>query len=148
MGSRVNSILVLAGFMFRVTCLAQTAAETNSTLPVRATPATNAIESFQLKKGFRIELVAAEPLVVSPVAIAFDENGRLLKAHFRGLDIRRSGFEEFHSAQVARQIQVFYEGTLAMIIKVTDLSTTGDFSSASFEFPKHKWQRAFTDEVR
>lgn len=78
----------------------------------------------------------------------FDENGRLLKAHFRGLDIRRSGFEEFHSAQVARQIQVFYEGTLAMIIKVTDLSTTGDFSSASFEFPKHKWQRAFTDEVR
>jgi hypothetical protein len=78
----------------------------------------------------------------------FDQNGRLLKAHFRGLDIRRSGFEEFHSAQVARQIQVVYEGALAMIIKVTDLSTTGDFSSASFEIAKHKWQRAFTDEVR
>jgi len=78
----------------------------------------------------------------------FGENGGLLKAHFRGLDIRRSSFEEFHSAQVARQIQVFYEDTLAMIIKVTDLSATGDFSSASFEIGKHKWQRAFTDEVR
>ena len=78
----------------------------------------------------------------------FDENGRLLKAHFRGLDIRRSTFEEFDSAQVARQIQVFYEGTLAMIIKVTDLSTAGDFSPTNFEIAKHKWQQAFTDEVR
>ena len=32
---------------------------------------------FQLDDGLRIELVAAEPLVRSPVAIAFDEDGRL-----------------------------------------------------------------------
>lgn len=35
------------------------------------------LESFQVKQGFRLELVAAEPLVVNPVAISFDENGRL-----------------------------------------------------------------------
>lgn len=35
------------------------------------------LETFQVKKGFRIELVAAEPLVTSPVTMAFDENGRL-----------------------------------------------------------------------
>ena len=36
-----------------------------------------ALETFQVKKGFRLELVAAEPLVTSPVTMAFDENGKL-----------------------------------------------------------------------
>ena len=36
-----------------------------------------ALGTFQIKKGFRLELVAAEPLVNSPVTMAFDENGRL-----------------------------------------------------------------------
>ncbi len=36
-----------------------------------------ALETFQVKKGFRLELVAAEPLVTSPVTMAFDENSRL-----------------------------------------------------------------------
>ena len=38
---------------------------------------TTALDRFQLADGFRIELVAAEPEVIDPVAIAFDENGRL-----------------------------------------------------------------------
>ena len=37
----------------------------------------NAAATFQVKKGFRLELVAAEPLVNSPVTMAFDEHGRL-----------------------------------------------------------------------
>ena len=36
-----------------------------------------ALAAFQLEPGLRIELVAAEPLVVDPVAFAFDEQGRL-----------------------------------------------------------------------
>ena len=36
-----------------------------------------ALDTFQLPPGFRIELVAAEPDVVDPVAMAFDEQGRL-----------------------------------------------------------------------
>jgi putative membrane-bound dehydrogenase-like protein len=36
-----------------------------------------ALASFEIADGFQIELVAAEPLVVDPVAMAFDENGRL-----------------------------------------------------------------------
>ncbi|MCH8828649.1 MAG: cytochrome C, partial [Planctomycetes bacterium] len=36
-----------------------------------------ALKSFRLRPGFRIELVAAEPLIRDPVAIDFDENGRL-----------------------------------------------------------------------
>jgi putative membrane-bound dehydrogenase-like protein len=32
---------------------------------------------FQIESGFRLELVASEPLISSPTAMAFDENGRL-----------------------------------------------------------------------
>ncbi|MEX2299301.1 MAG: PVC-type heme-binding CxxCH protein [Bryobacterales bacterium] len=41
-------------------------------------PPKEALKTFQLPEGFRIELVAAEPNVVDPVAMAFDEQGRLL----------------------------------------------------------------------
>ena len=37
----------------------------------------DAMKAFHVAPGFKIEQVAAEPLVVDPVAMAFDENGRL-----------------------------------------------------------------------
>ena len=40
-------------------------------------PPTAVLETFQVKKGFHLELVAAEPKIASPVALSFDENGRL-----------------------------------------------------------------------
>src|SRR5438477_7946303 len=43
-----------------------------------------AMKSFQLMPGFRMELVAAEPLLASPVAISFDERGRMYVACMRG----------------------------------------------------------------
>ena len=39
-----------------------------------------ALKTFRLAPGYRIELVAAEPRVVDPVDLAFDENGRLFVA--------------------------------------------------------------------
>ena len=41
-------------------------------------------KSFRLLPGLRLELVASEPMVVSPVAVAFDERGRLFVAENRG----------------------------------------------------------------
>lgn len=41
-----------------------------------------ALTSFRLRPGFRIELVAAEPLIRDPVAIDFDEDGRLYVVEF------------------------------------------------------------------
>lgn len=43
-----------------------------------------ALVSFELEPGYRIELAAAEPLVRDPVAIAFDERGRLYVVENRG----------------------------------------------------------------
>jgi putative membrane-bound dehydrogenase-like protein len=40
--------------------------------------------TFQVPAGFKVELVAAEPDVVDPVALAFDEDGRLFVAEMRG----------------------------------------------------------------
>ena len=48
-----------------------------------------ALASFQIKKGFRVELAAAEPNVASPVAMAFDENGRLFVIEMRDYPERR-----------------------------------------------------------
>jgi putative membrane-bound dehydrogenase-like protein len=40
--------------------------------------------TFRLPKGLHAELVAAEPNVIDPVAMAFDEDGRLYVAEMRG----------------------------------------------------------------
>ena len=45
--------------------------------PLKNRSATNAPAGFRLPPGFRLELVAAEPLLASPIAMAFDERGRL-----------------------------------------------------------------------
>jgi putative membrane-bound dehydrogenase-like protein len=42
-----------------------------------AVPPNAALQTFQVRKGFHLELVAAEPDIASPVALSFDENGRM-----------------------------------------------------------------------
>jgi putative membrane-bound dehydrogenase-like protein len=42
------------------------------------------LATFQVAAGFKVELVAAEPEVIDPVAMAFDENGRLFVVEMRG----------------------------------------------------------------
>jgi putative membrane-bound dehydrogenase-like protein len=41
-----------------------------------------ALKTFKLPPGFRIELVASEPLIRSPVALDFDENGRMFVVEY------------------------------------------------------------------
>lgn len=43
-----------------------------------------ALKSFVIEEGFEIQLVAAEPLVVDPVCMAWDEQGRLWVCEMRG----------------------------------------------------------------
>jgi putative membrane-bound dehydrogenase-like protein len=49
-----------------------------------ALSAAEALASFVVEPGYRVDLVASEPLVQSPVAIAFDERGRLYVVENRG----------------------------------------------------------------
>ncbi len=43
-----------------------------------------ALKAFAIEKGFRIELVASEPMIESPVAMSFDDQGRLFVCEMRG----------------------------------------------------------------
>jgi mono/diheme cytochrome c family protein/glucose/arabinose dehydrogenase len=43
-----------------------------------------AMKTFKVEEGFRMELVAAEPLVEAPMAISFDDQGRLYVVEMRG----------------------------------------------------------------
>jgi mono/diheme cytochrome c family protein/glucose/arabinose dehydrogenase len=43
-----------------------------------------ALKAFKIEKGFRIELVACEPMIQSPIAISFDDQGRLFVVEMRG----------------------------------------------------------------
>src|SRR5687768_1512484 len=52
--------------------------------PAPALSADEALKTFTLKDGFRIELVAAEPMVEEPVALSFDERGRIWVVEMRG----------------------------------------------------------------
>lgn len=52
--------------------------------PAPPLPPDAALRSFQLPPGFRIELVAAEPLIEAPVAMQFGPDGRLWVIEMRG----------------------------------------------------------------
>ena len=41
------------------------------------------MKTFQIKQGFHLQLAAAEPLVVDPIEICFDENGRMFVVEMR-----------------------------------------------------------------
>src|SRR6476620_2509996 len=53
------------------------------------TEAADALKTFRVAPGFRIEQTAAEPLVADPVAVAFDENARLYVVEMRGYSENR-----------------------------------------------------------
>src|SRR5258705_10814407 len=49
----------------------------------RPTSAREAAKTFRVLDGFRMDLLAAEPMVASPVAMAYDENGRAYVCEMR-----------------------------------------------------------------
>ena len=70
-------VMLLAGSLSGAEIVITTNSARTNLSPVLSAPRTNAFKGLQVKRGFRVELVAAEPLVVNPGAMAFDENGRL-----------------------------------------------------------------------
>jgi putative membrane-bound dehydrogenase-like protein len=56
---------------------------TNKLPSIPPTPATEAAKTFRVLDGFRMDLLASEPLVASPVAMTYDENGRAYVCEMR-----------------------------------------------------------------
>ena len=61
---------------------------------------------------------------------------------------RRSDFQDFGGAFIARRIDVLKDGGLAMKIVVTGVVDAGQISAKEFVVQGHEWTRAFTDEVQ
>ncbi len=49
------------------------------------------MSTFEVAEGFRIELIASEPLVADPVAMEIDENGRMYVVEMHGYPLDKSG---------------------------------------------------------
>ncbi|MCA9042099.1 MAG: HEAT repeat domain-containing protein, partial [Planctomycetaceae bacterium] len=81
MNSHTSRFLIIFSTLLISICVAEiTADETTETLSealphIDPLEPDEAVESFELLHGFRMELLAAEPLVYDPVAMAYDENG-------------------------------------------------------------------------
>lgn len=53
-------------------------------VPAPSKTPTEEAKTFQLEPGFKIQLVASEPMVQAPVVVTFDEDGRLWVVEMRG----------------------------------------------------------------
>jgi len=85
----------------------------------------DALRSFVIIKGFRIELAAAEPLVVDPVAMAFDASGRLFVVEMRG-------YSEDADKHLGR------------VRLLTDTDQDGQFDKSTVFLDKLSWPTAVT----
>src|SRR5215217_3796778 len=73
-----------------VAAAAAGAGPTTNPAPSPLTP-TTAKASFELEPGLAVDLVAAEPMVVSPCAVAWDERGRMYVAENPGYPVGGPG---------------------------------------------------------
>lgn len=74
----------------RTAIAAESAIDYSDELPrISQLDAEAARKSLRVQPGFSIALAAAEPLLASPVAIAWDEDGRLFVAEMRGYSERK-----------------------------------------------------------
>ena len=82
--------LRLLAFVFAAPLAFAEPTVTGDDLPrVPPTPPEKAAATCIVRRGFHVELMAAEPLVVDPVAMAFDEDGRLYVVEMRDYSERR-----------------------------------------------------------
>ena len=51
---------------------------------VPATEVRDAIKNFKVHPGFQLQIAAAEPNVADPIAMCFDESGRMFEVRLRG----------------------------------------------------------------
>ncbi len=88
--ARVKFALILSIVVFACKAFGADLQVTDKDLPRSpATEPDKAVSTLKVRDGFRVELAASEPLIESPVAMAFDENGRMFVVEMRDYSERR-----------------------------------------------------------
>ncbi|HEX8521121.1 MAG TPA: PVC-type heme-binding CxxCH protein, partial [Tepidisphaeraceae bacterium] len=87
-----KSILAVCMVFFLTVCCSAAEPEIKAEdLPrIKPTEPADALKTFKVRPGFHIELAASEPQVVDPIAMCFDENGRLFVVEMRDYSERRN----------------------------------------------------------
>jgi putative membrane-bound dehydrogenase-like protein len=89
-------LLLLPGLL----CAVLAADDKPGTPPVGPLAPREELATFRVPKGFRVELAACEPEVIDPVAMAFDEDGRLFVAEMRGYPNAGVATGDIHSGKI------------------------------------------------
>src|SRR5689334_14269047 len=89
MKNEFNFCIVLSAVLF---IIITTGCRNHASSPFSES-AEKALSTFKLPPGFKMELVAAEPLISDPVDMAIDEEGRMYVVEMHGypLDVSNSG---------------------------------------------------------
>ena len=81
-----RNLIVLVLLVGLSACNNQT--ESNKTPSTGGLSPSQALTTFRLPEGFKIELVASEPMIADPVAMDVDENGNMYVVELHGLNTR------------------------------------------------------------
>ena len=114
------------GFRISFFCLLGATASAEGFPRVPPTPPDKAEATFEVQHGFRMELIAAEPLVASPVDLAYDEDGRAYV-----VEMRDYPFPEEKNAE-----PTVFEGTVRLI---EDTDGDGKFDKATVFADQLAW---------
>src|SRR3990170_691834 len=82
-----NHFFLLAFLLLLACCQKKQSGPVTMDSPV---PAEHAVSTFQLEPGFKIELIAAEPLIADPVAMEIDENGNMYVVENHGYPLDKT----------------------------------------------------------
>ncbi len=91
----LTMVLVCCACVFEVSALGQgdgTSVDYSAELPrIPPVEPSGALATFQVIPGYHMELAAAEPLLASPIAVDWDEQGRMFVVEMRGYAEDRKG---------------------------------------------------------
>ncbi len=107
-GSRFGSLFTAAVCLSLRSIAAEPVADVSQMPRVPATAPAAAAGTFTVRPGFQAQLVASEPLVMSPVAVAFDEAGAAYVVEMRDYSERR----EDHLGVIRRVVDTDLDGRM------------------------------------
>src|SRR5579872_6703275 len=97
---RAAGVVVVVCAFALLLCFGRAADDKPGVQPAGPLSPREEMATFKLPKGFHVELVASEPDVIDPVAMAFDEDGRLFVAEMRGYPNGGVGTGEVTSGRI------------------------------------------------
>lgn len=82
----MNTLFILVAFLLMAASFAQGQIPLPSDAPKPRSPEESA-KAFRVPPGFRVEVIASEPLIASPSGLCWDEQGRLFVSELHGYNL-------------------------------------------------------------